>query len=186
MICYLTGQTWTSGEASTAFALEVEQAMDAGVSLLLVHEMSGVGGQAARHACEFGDFFACDDGATPEELLRRGIYSQIATPLKGSEWRKASMVMIALNLANDPSAPVEEEALPVADREPTQRQLTYQPTRGVTVYRAGTKARRMPTRRPSQRFESHVSHRNLPNDLEVPPALAPAPAATKAWASLDA
>ena len=79
--------------------------MDTGVSLLLAHEMPGVDWQAARNGCEFGNFFACDEGATPEKLLKGNIYRQIATPLKGSEWRKASMVMVAKELAEKPGAP---------------------------------------------------------------------------------
>ena len=38
------------------------------------------------------------EGATPGELLKRGIYSSIAVPLKGGEWRKASMVQLAMAL----------------------------------------------------------------------------------------
>jgi hypothetical protein len=36
------------------------------------------------------------DGATPGELLQRGIYSEIAIALKGGPWRDASMAMLAL------------------------------------------------------------------------------------------
>ena len=57
--------------------------MESGVQLLLCHEMSGVGGQAARHACTFDALFSIPEGETPQHLLQRGIYSQIATPLKG-------------------------------------------------------------------------------------------------------
>ena len=45
--------------------------------------MPGIGGQEARFGCEFGTFFSCDDGATPQSLLHRGIYSEIAVALKG-------------------------------------------------------------------------------------------------------
>eukprot|EP00966_Prymnesium_polylepis_P188228 4362231-Prymnesium_polylepis.2 len=69
--------------------------MGAGVRLLLAHEMIGVGGQETRFGCEFASFFSCDDGATPMELLNRGIYAKIAVALKGGEWRKTSMVMLA-------------------------------------------------------------------------------------------
>ena len=37
----------------------------------------GVGGQAARHACEFSVFF----DSTPRELIARGVYNQIAIAL---------------------------------------------------------------------------------------------------------
>ena len=51
--------------------------MDLNVHVLLVHEMPGVGGQEARFSCDFSAFFACPDGATPGELLNRGIYSEV-------------------------------------------------------------------------------------------------------------
>jgi len=95
MLVYLTSRTWTRGDASCMFGFEVGRAMDADIPLLLVHEMIGVGGQETRCGCEFASFFSCDDGATPPELLRRGIYAQIAVALKGGEWRKTSMVMLA-------------------------------------------------------------------------------------------
>jgi hypothetical protein len=68
MLLYLTSQTWTR-EASGALAAELMTAMDIGVHILLAHEMPGAG-QEARHGCEFGDFFACADGNTPEDLLK--------------------------------------------------------------------------------------------------------------------
>ena len=58
----------------------------------------GAGGQEARFGCEFGSFFSCVDGATPGELLKRGIYSEIAVALKGGPWREASMAMLAMAL----------------------------------------------------------------------------------------
>ena len=95
MLLYLTGQTWTRGKASSDLAVECMQALDHQVHVLLVHEMVGCGRQAERHGCEFGIFFAHPDGATPPELLKRGIYSEIAVPLKGGPWREASMAMLA-------------------------------------------------------------------------------------------
>ena len=93
MLVYLTSLTWTSGESSAAFASEVRDAMSRGVPLLLCHEMPGVGGQMARHGCEFDLFFSNTNGATPQKLLTAGIYSPIATALKGGAWRAVSMVM---------------------------------------------------------------------------------------------
>lgn len=98
-VVYLTALTWRSGERSAQFADEVRMAMDAEIPLLLVHEMPGVGGQEARHGCEFGTFFGHPEGATPGDLLRRGIYSTIAVALKGAEWRDASMVLLAQALS---------------------------------------------------------------------------------------
>jgi len=72
--------------------------MDLEVNVLLVHEMPGAGGQEARFGCEFGSFFACASGATPSELLKRGIYSSIAVPLKGGPWREASIKLLGMAL----------------------------------------------------------------------------------------
>lgn len=62
-VVYLNAATWTSGRASARFAEEVEAALDAGVHLLLCHEMNGPG-QEERLGCEFADFFAHPNGAT--------------------------------------------------------------------------------------------------------------------------
>lgn len=99
MLVYLTARTWTSGRVSASFGEEVIEAMDSGVQLLLAHEMPGVGGQEARDGVEFGTFFSCDEGATPDQLLRAGIYEQIAVALKGGAWREASTVMLARTIA---------------------------------------------------------------------------------------
>lgn len=100
-LVYLTGRTWTRGEGSEAFATEVTRAMADKVKLLLVHEMPGVGGQDKRFGVGFETFFACPDGTTPLKLISNGIYSDIAIPLKGGEWRVASMVMLMQALAAD-------------------------------------------------------------------------------------
>ena len=95
MVVYLNGQTWNSGERSDALAADVQRAMDANVPLLLAHEMpSAVEIVAARHSIEFGTFF----GTTPDELIRKGIYHDVAVPLKGGEWRRTSLVMVAQGL----------------------------------------------------------------------------------------
>ena len=103
MLLYLTAQTWTQGAESDALAGEIEEALDLGIHILLAHEMPGIGGQEHRHGCEFGAFFACPDGATPRELLNRGIYFEVAVPLKGGAWRKASMALLgsALSLTKE-------------------------------------------------------------------------------------
>lgn len=93
-LVYLTGETWTGGERSANLAIEVKEAMDAGTPLLLAHEMPGLGGQEGRHGVEFATFFACDDGATPTDLLQKGIYGKIAIALRGSAWRQASMMLL--------------------------------------------------------------------------------------------
>ena len=103
MLLYLTAQTWTRGAESDTLAGEIEEALGLGIHILLAHEMPGIGGQEHRHGCEFGAFFACPDGATPRELLNRGIYFEVAVPLKGGPWRKASMALLgsALSLTKE-------------------------------------------------------------------------------------
>lgn len=88
-LVYLNKSTWTNGAMSDDFMAEVGKAMDAGVRLLLCHEMPGPG-QESRGGCEFGNFFS----ETPKELLSRGLYAQIACPLKGSAFRETSMVIV--------------------------------------------------------------------------------------------
>ena len=78
-------------------------ALERGVPLLLAHEMPGFG-QEERYPCEFSAFFSCERGTTPQELIRRGIYQSIAVPLKGNEWREASMRMLGMSLAADVAA----------------------------------------------------------------------------------
>jgi len=66
-----------------------------GVSAAVCFAVPG-GGQEVHFGCEFGSFFSSVDGATPEKLLKRGIYSEIAVALKGGPWREASMTMLAM------------------------------------------------------------------------------------------
>ena len=84
--------------------------MYAGVHLLLAHEMLGEGGQEARNGCDFGAFFACSEGSTPQELLQANIYNEIAVPLKGGKWREASMVMLAHTLRGSASDEASSKA----------------------------------------------------------------------------
>ena len=106
-LLYLTASTWTRGEESDALAAKVREAMDRGMHILLAHEMPGTAdGDVQRYGCEFSAFFSCAEGATPTDLLHRGIYSEIAVPLKGGPWRKASMALlgIALGLSKEEAA----------------------------------------------------------------------------------
>jgi membrane protease YdiL (CAAX protease family) len=117
MVLGLNGLTWTRGEQSGALAHEVVLAMRAGVDVILVHEMPGIG-QEGRHPVEFGTFFSCVDGATPSHLLKAGIYDKIAVALKGGAWRKASMALLAKELQ---VAPTHK---PVDVTEPGERRAT--------------------------------------------------------------
>jgi len=62
-----------------------------------------LGEQDSRHGCEFNHFFSCADGATPQRLLQRGVYSHVAVALKGGAWRETSMALVgkALGLSKD-------------------------------------------------------------------------------------
>jgi len=103
VLLYLTSLTWTRGEESDALGQEVAKAMDAGVHVLLAHEMVGLGGQEARSGCDFGSLFSSSEGATPDYLLQRGVYSEIATPVRGGAWRQTSMhlMCLALGMSNE-------------------------------------------------------------------------------------
>ena len=115
---YLDGCTWSSGESRTRqLTEEVEQAMDAGIPLSLAHEvpmfdfpgsswdqiqpMGGSGELRARNACDFAIFFA----KTPECLLTRNIYNNIAIPLKGGGWRAVSLKMFGKQLSDEADTP---------------------------------------------------------------------------------
>jgi hypothetical protein len=76
MIVLLTYETWTRGEASTAFAREVARAMRLGVHCLLIHEVPGArrGDNEARRACPFEHFF--EPHTTPTELIKAGLYNE--------------------------------------------------------------------------------------------------------------
>ena len=99
MLLYLTSATWTRGTDSAALAQQVMRAQDLGIHVLLAHEMPGLG-NASRNPCEFGAFFSSPHGATPTELLKRGIYKEIAVTLKGGPWRDTSMMMLCSAIDN--------------------------------------------------------------------------------------
>jgi len=95
-VVHLNGRTWTSGASSGSFAHDVSQAMQLGVPLLLAHEVPAITpDQQGRHGVKFETFFTCAEGATPEWLLRKGIYSEIAIPMTGGELRGTSLMMVA-------------------------------------------------------------------------------------------
>ena len=100
MLLYLTGETWTRGAASAAYAHEVCEAMRAGVHLLPAHELpSMLGDNETRCACDFNDFW--NEGWTPRYLLKgdANVYKQIAVALKGGAWRPAGLSIVASKLA---------------------------------------------------------------------------------------
>ena len=136
IILYLTSQTWTRGEASEALGRELMRAMDLNVNVLLVHEMAGMGGQEARFGCEFGSFFSCADGATPGELLKRGIYSSIAVALKGGQWREVSMVLLGMALGmSKEEAEVAREGKDIygLDAEDSKRAYSFRASQSLLL-----------------------------------------------------
>ena len=94
----LDSRTWTGNETAT-FTTEVAQAMAQGVRLMLCHEMPSALPEEppARHAVEFGSFFT----HTPQALLTRGIYADIAITFKPGEWRKVGIAKTGLALSGD-------------------------------------------------------------------------------------
>ena len=90
MVIYLNACTWTRGASTDALSREIHAAMMGNIPLLLCHEMAGFG-QDTRDPCEFDTLFS----STPEDLQRAGIYSTIASPLKGGECRATSLAMVA-------------------------------------------------------------------------------------------
>jgi len=99
MLLLLNARTWSTNDVSQRLEAEVIQATKLDIPLVLAHEMPGVlSGEAeqARCACEFHTLV----DATPT-LRRLDVYSKIAVPLKGGEWRKASLIGLAMKLTDD-------------------------------------------------------------------------------------
>ena len=113
-LLYLDGRTWTSGEErSEALARELVAAMTAtGVSLVLAHEMPGLGQTA--YAVPFHTFISCPEGATPPSLLRAGLYGQVAVPLKAGPWRPAGLALLRKALVAAPAASAPAQAADAA------------------------------------------------------------------------
>jgi len=112
MLLYLNDLTWTRGDAvSDALASDIASAMDAGMHILLAHEMNGLG-QQDNHPCDFGIFFSCESGTTPTELLRRGLYNEIAVALRGGAWRRVSMTLLGSAIAASTTQEGDVESSP--------------------------------------------------------------------------
>ena len=196
MLVYLTGQTWTGGRRSTEFADRVEQAMRAGLKLLLVHEMPGPDGQEERHGVEFSTFFACANGSTPAHLLQSGIYSSIAVPFKGGEWRRASIALLAMELASTPPARVKRDSGRHSKHKPmrlserlslrSSAQASIEPsTRDTLPSEEGSRQTKGESRMPISRVLSAIYHlprrssaREAHDSMEVPPRTSSAQCAT--------
>lgn len=98
-LLYLNGLTWTSGKTSDRLSNELIVALQKGVHVLLVHEMVGNEEQQARHAVHFSSFFE----TTPRDLVEAKLYAKLAVPYKGGEYRKVSMALLMLAIAEGPS-----------------------------------------------------------------------------------
>jgi hypothetical protein len=70
-----------SGDASDAFAQELQTAMQMGVHVLLAHEMPNVAEDGKRGGVVFDAFFDNVLGTTPHHLVLDGVYNEIAVRL---------------------------------------------------------------------------------------------------------
>lgn len=113
MLVYLTSTTWTRGVQSDNFAHDVRKAMENGVHLLLAHEVPGseqddvikalgsepVSGKVRtrpRNAATFDSFEEYHrSNERQRELHKKGMYKNVAVPLKGEQWRHVSMCLLA-------------------------------------------------------------------------------------------
>lgn len=132
MLIYLTGRTWTSEDgASGTLAEEVEQAMQAGIRLVLAHEMPGLGQQEDHCACEFD----LQKNQTPPKLLAAGIYSWTAVPLKGGAWREASMALLAEAIAGKAAGESSKLAMIRSSPQPglLPRPSSWQAVQGLSL-----------------------------------------------------
>ena len=129
-----------------------------------------------RHGCEFSQFFACAEGTTPDDLLKRGIYAQIAVALKGGEWRRASMVMLAEALAAfeaDPEALRRQRSAAGNEADGAAR-LQHRLQSIASGSRAGAHALSSSRQRLASRFgvkrtpPSSASSRAVPTTVEAP------------------
>lgn len=113
MLLYLNKATWTSGErVSSSLARDAHLAKHFGVHLLLAHEQPNVADQhshaphpaqeTAQLGVPFDAFFNNPAGTTPTRLVVKGIYDEIAVPLKGGPFRPVSMALLAKAVITKP------------------------------------------------------------------------------------
>ena len=96
----LDSRTWTSGLHSKSLAGEIQKALENGVHMLLVHERESFINMEGRFGTRFESFITCAQGATPVNLLKRGIYKNVACPMMGGAHRKSSLVMLHDTIVN--------------------------------------------------------------------------------------
>ena len=105
-LLYLNGQTWTRGDDSKALEAEVHEAIDSHVHLLLAHEVAGLG-QEERHGVDFDTIIK----TTPQSLLAKKVYHEVAVGLRGGPWRPTSMIHLGLALKMTSDVAMEQEEL---------------------------------------------------------------------------
>jgi len=113
MLLLLRRDTWTSGAVSAELGAEVLAAMEAGVHLLLAHEMPGLSckDNEERKSCSFDSFFQHPEGSTPDELLQQHVYAEVAVALKSGPWREVSMTLLTVALGARAVEDVEDELI---------------------------------------------------------------------------
>ena len=94
-VVYMTSETW-KGEHSDQMAAVVETALDSSKKLLLVHEM--MPRLRARDLAGCSERFEDILFLTPTQLVSKGLYKQIASPLAYGEWRECGMLRLALKI----------------------------------------------------------------------------------------
>lgn len=103
-LLHLTSDTWADPERTRKLASDIVDAMRARVRIVLAHEMPSVD-DAGRHPVSFDVLFSSDENGisiTPRFLKDAGIYSTIATPLKGGDFREISLFLLLGNIASPP------------------------------------------------------------------------------------
>lgn len=86
MVVYLNEQAFAQESLGEALASNVRDAMAAGVSMLVLHER-----EAEHGALPFEHFYQI----TPEDLVRRGLYRQLATPWYHGQHARVSRAVAA-------------------------------------------------------------------------------------------
>ena len=97
MLLYLHAQTWSAGSA-TSLEHNVAYALENQIPLLLAHEDVGIYHWDATGMDSIT--FQQLEEATPLALCQSGIYSEIATSLKGGSLRKTSLLQLLHALAH--------------------------------------------------------------------------------------
>ena len=99
----------------------------------------------------FSSFFASD--TTPAALIKAGIYSTIAVPLKGGAWREASMATMVRTLALPPSRSLAKVI---------NLNMAKEPPRGLMASLRNTSMSCLPRRSMATKASSMIRFPRLP------------------------